>query len=120
MVQEDYVMRMIKDMVRMIAKVLLRKDKISYDFPEDELLFSEEDKEYHRIVRTLEDGDINEAENLLYANFRKGDQAYILMGLDFYQRLNTYTNEYLEAHDYSREEVDEGLRMFSQKQGLTM
>lgn len=120
MVQEDYVMKMIKDMVRMIAKVLLRKDTITYEFPEDELTFSEEDREYAKIIKTLEDGDINQAENLLYAHFRKGDRAYILMGLDFYQRLNEYTSEYLEAHDYSREEVDEGLRMFSQKHGLTM
>lgn len=120
MVQEDYVMKMIKDMVRMIAKVLLRKDKIAYDFPDDEQMFADEDREYAKIIKTLEDGDINEAENLLYANFRKGDKTYILMGLDFYQRLNDYSGEYLEAHDYSREEVDEGLRMFSQKHGLTM
>jgi len=120
MVQEDYVMRMIKDMVRMIAKVLLRKDKISYNFPEDEADYSDDDNEYKDIVACLESGDINGAENMLYENFRTGDEGYILMGLDFYQRLNEYNGEYLEAHDYSREEIDDGLRMFSQKQGLTM
>ena len=120
MVQEDYVTRMIKDMVRMIAKVLLRKDTISYEFPEEETTYSEEDREYQAILSLLHEGDINEAENMLYDNFRTGDETYILMGLDFYQRLNELSGEYLEAHDYSREEVDEGLRMFSQKQGLTM
>ena len=35
-VKDDYVMRMIKDMARVLARLILGKDDINYVLPEDE------------------------------------------------------------------------------------
>lgn len=58
--EQDYIMRLIGDMIKFIAKIFLGKSQISY---EDE--YSHTDLLHKRLLELIELGKINEAENLL-------------------------------------------------------
>ena len=63
-VKDDYVMRMIKDMARVLARLILGKDDINYVLPEDEE-FTVIDNLYKKLITMADAGQINEAENIL-------------------------------------------------------
>lgn len=78
--------------------------------------FSEEDQipleilaPYKKYKKMIEDGQINEAENQLMDSLNANDNNDFLLGLAFYDQLNRMSNDFLENHDYSRQEVDEGV-----------
>lgn len=119
MFEQDFVMRQIHDMVRMLAKLFLHKDTVTYEFCEEKEK-TDTDFLYQKILDRLNDGDINGAENMLYENFLPGNETYMTMCLDFYGRLNELSEEYLSEHDYSREEIEDGLKMFAQKNGISL
>ena len=54
-VKDDYVMRMIKDMARVLARLILGKDDINYVLPEDEE-FTVIDNLYKKLI-TMADAD---------------------------------------------------------------
>ena len=60
--------------------------------------------------RLIDDGQINEAENLLLDGLEADSRAYFELTLMFYEKLNGKTDEFLEEHDYSREEVTDGIK----------
>ena len=53
---------------------------------------------------------INEAENLLFDNFNLKMHVYIAIALDFYAKLSEFTEEELEAADFSVEEIGQGIQ----------
>ena len=63
--QDDYVMRTISDLVRTIARLVLGKNDIDYDLPEDEDRYTDLDRVYKRLKDLVDEGNINDAENLL-------------------------------------------------------
>ena len=63
--QDDYVMRTISDLVRAIARLVLGKNDIDYDLPEDEDKYTDLDRVYKRLKDLVDEGNINDAENLL-------------------------------------------------------
>ena len=58
--EQDYVMRMIKDMVRALALLIFGKRDIRYEIPEENAR-TEEDDLYTRILQMADRGEINEA-----------------------------------------------------------
>ena len=60
-------------------------------------------------------GKINEAENLLYANVEPDSKDYLLMGLTFYSHINEYTDNFLSDHNYSRQEIQDGIIAFTKE-----
>lgn len=109
MLQQDYIMRQIRNLIRFIAKVLLKKDSVEYILDE-----KEENKKvdliHKRLLELIELGKLNEAEDLLFAEFDASNLKYLELALDFYARLNDLDDEFLEEKDFSREEIKEGLR----------
>ena len=41
-----------------------------------------------------------------------------MVAIDFYQRLNNLNNEFLQANNFSREEIEEGLRDIAKRSGI--
>lgn len=117
MFQQDYVMRMIRDIIRFLAKVLLNKDTISYEIINDEN-YSKTDHLHKQLVDLIEKGQINEAENLLFDKLDATNKNYILLALDFYERLNNLSDDFLEKNDFSREEIEQGLKEIAQRFGI--
>lgn len=107
MFEQDYVMRLIKEMVRAILKLLFHMDTES---PTAEILENEESKETLDILLDMVDaGNINEAENCLYDLIAEKNNSSFLIALLFYSYLNDKTDDFLELHDFSREEIKSGI-----------
>ena len=116
MYEEDYVMRIIKEAVRALLKLLFGIDTTN---PSVELL---EDKQMRDRVTEMtdmvDDGHINEAENRLYEVVDVSRREDLQMVLIFYSYLNDLDDDFLDDHDYSREEIGQGLRDMIGRFGL--
>lgn len=64
-------------------------------------------------------GDINGAENELLMNMEEDDPDYLELALTFYLHLNDMDVDYLDDHDYSREEILDGLKSLAEDWGVT-
>lgn len=113
MVENDYIMRMIHEMVRALIMLIFHKDQDT----EEELIFLDGVNQdfYQRLCHLADEGKINEAENMLYESLeendwdREGTMEHLEVSLVFYDYLNSKSNDFLEAHNYSREEIEEGI-----------
>ena len=93
--EKDYIMRMIKEIARVLASVMLGKKYVQVELPVESKYQISGDKLHH--MKTMVDrGEINEAENELAAS--KGD-------------------EFLEAHNYSLEEIRDGIQQLAEDAG---
>ena len=54
--------------------------------------------------------EINEAENLLLDGLRENDKTCFETALLFYEKLSGKTDEFLAEHDYSRQEIVDGVK----------
>ena len=79
--QDDYVMRTISDLVKAIARLFLGKDNVDYDLPTNEADDTEMDNRFRRLTALAEEGNINEAENLLLEEVDSADKKYLEMAL---------------------------------------
>lgn len=98
--EEDYVMRMIKDMVKALACVVFGKRFTEYEVEEekaDDTVFI-----YRDIIEMADRGKINEAENILLTDMDRTDKRYMEMAMSFYLHINKYTDEFLSANGYSQ------------------
>ena len=109
MVHEDWLMRQVEMITRVLANLLFHKDQPAYVFPKRQEK-TDADLLYTRLTERIAAGQINEAENLLFEHLDESDPTYLEVALDFYDRLNQMTNQQLDALGFSREEVEEGLR----------
>ncbi len=112
----DYIMRLIHEMVRTLLKTLFNIDT--------ETLTSEmvEDSQYKRIYEDLtmmiDDGKINEAENILYSVSDENDKESLKIILMFYSYLNKKSDEFLTKHNFSRGEIVQDIQALLDKYGL--
>jgi ribosome assembly protein YihI (activator of Der GTPase) len=114
--EQDYVMRLIKEMVRAILKLLFNIDT---DSPTSELLEDSEKKAtLDTLLDMIDDGKVNEAENEIYELTENLDQNYLKVALLFYSYLNDKSDEFLEDNNFSRDEVKEGLETIVSRYGL--
>lgn len=105
--QKDYVMRIVHEWVRTLIKLIFNQD---IDKDDDNGISLEVMELYRKLLSMIDDGKINEAENILVDGLETGGQAYFEMALLFYEKLSGKTEEFLAEHDYSQEEVVDGLK----------
>jgi hypothetical protein len=114
--EQDYIMRLIKEMVRAMLKLLFNIDT---DSPTSELLEDSEEKTtLDTLLHMVDDGKVNEAENEIYEMTENLDQNYLEVVLLFYSYLNDKSDEFLEGNNFSRDEVKEGLETIVSRYGL--
>ncbi len=105
--EKDYYMRIVHELVRMLIRLVFNKD---IDRDEEEAVPLEVLEKYKKLISMIDDGQINEAENLLLDGLEPDSRAYFELALMFYEKLNGKTDEFLEEHEYSREEVTDGIK----------
>lgn len=113
MFEQDYVMRLIKEMVRAILKLLFNIDT---DSPSAELL--EDAKEQQTLDELLDMVDNGFIKNKIYEITEEGKKTDLEMVLLFYSYLNDKSDEFLEAHNYSRDEIKAGLKDITVRYGV--
>ncbi len=117
MYEKDYLMRMVKNLVSFLAKSFLDKDIVIYELPEKEK-YTQTDHIYNQLLSLIDQGRINEAENLLHEELDCKDKRHMELALDFYERLNKLDDEFLEKNDFSREEIEQGLKAIAKEFGI--
>lgn len=116
MFEQDYIMRLIKERVRAILKLLFHIDT---EAPVTELLKSSEQQEtLEALLRMIDDGRINEAENRLSDLIDETDKENLKTALLFYFALNEKTDEFLLENNFSRDEIRLGIESVTEKFGV--
>ena len=107
---EDWLMRQIEAMVSAIISVIFHKSPKSEDIgTEIKISDSVDPGQRDTIIAFLQKGEICEAENWLYENMDEDDISWLNTAVYFYSEINKLSDEYLTAHDFSREEIESGL-----------
>lgn len=111
MLTEDYILRMIRDMARMLAKLMNRETENPYVRQETaKIQIAGEPPLAQRLKQLADEGQINQAENILFDELDFSQPSHLYEALDFYKHLNGFSDARLELCGYSREEIFEGLR----------
>lgn len=114
--EKDYVMRMIKEMVRVLFSVILGKQYQSVELPEENK-YEVSGKTLEELERMVDQGRINEAENVLLENIDYTNKEEIAAAILFYRYVSEQEEDFLALHRYSGEEALEGLRALAEKSG---
>jgi len=110
-------MRQIKAIADTIAALIFRKAEISYEI-QDEANHTETDILFLRLNKMIDDGNINGAEDMLFDELNPNDTNYLLLAVDFYQRLNSKSDDELENCGFSRDEVEDGFSEIIDRYGI--
>jgi len=117
-IEQDYIMRMIKEFANVLGRLLFNKKTPMYELDVTNRYHAGDDL-YARLCRMADEGKINEAENVLYQEMVPGDMDYLEMALAFYAYLNCFSDEVLIRSCYSRDEIKEGIEDFLDRYGCS-
>jgi len=116
MYEQDYIMRIIKDMIRVFLKLFFN---IETETPTEQLLKDAMDRrELYTLWDMADNGQIDDAENRLFELSEDEDNSRLEIALLFYSHLNEKSDEFLEEHNFSREEIASGLRDIASEYGV--
>lgn len=118
MFEQDYIIRIIKEMVRAVLKLLLNIDT---ENPTAELLEEDEEEQniFNNLLDMVDEGQIDRAENIVYEMTLHGDKTNLKVALLFYSYLNDQEDKFLQEHNFSREEISTGISDLASRYGLT-
>ena len=117
MLQDDYILRQIREMVRAVMKMLFQVGATELT---PEVIEDTNARQVLTDLTELADNEkIDEAENQLYEMTCDGDRQNLEIGLLFYYHLNGKEDEFLEANDFSREEIMMGIQDLAERYNLS-
>ena len=116
MFEQDYIMRLVHEIARVLAKILFNID--SETVSEELESRIEESDILEQLLDMIDNGQINEAENKLYDMLDEGIPNCIEIAILFYSYLNDKTDEFLIENEYSRGEVKDGIENVAERVGL--
>ena len=114
--EKDYIMRMIKEMVSVLFSILLGKQYVSVDEVRKNG-YEVSGTDLNDLLDMIDNGQINEAENLMLDDIDYSDKKGLAAALLFYQYLSEKKKDFLQDHDYSDEEILDGAKQVLQKAG---
>ncbi len=114
--EKDYIMRMIKEMVRVLFSLMLGKQYTQVELPgENRFLVS--GKNLGDLKEMADRGKINEAENLLLENLDYENKEEVAAAVLFYEYVGQMEEGFLKENGYSLEEVYDGLMQIARNSG---
>ena len=114
--EKDYIMRMIKEMVSVLFSIIFGKQYVSVD-EERKNGYEVSGTDLNDLLDMIDNGQINEAENLMLDGIDYSDKKELASALLFYQYLSEKKKDFLWDHDYSDEEILDGAKQVLQKAG---
>ena len=116
--EKDYIMRMIKEMVRVLFSLMFGKKYVSVEL-EKENKYEVSGKNLKDFLDMIDSGEINEAENILLDSIDYTDRNEVMAGALFYQYLSEKDSEFLKNNNYTKEEVMSGFKQLLMQSGYT-
>ena len=116
--EKDYIMRMIKEMVRVLFSLAFGKKYVSVEL-EKENKYEVSGKNLKNFLDMIELGQINEAENILLDSIDYTNKNEVMAVALFYQYLSEKDNQFLENNNYTKEEVLSGFKQLLMKSGYS-
>ena len=107
--EKDYIMRMIKEMVRVLFSLMFGKKYVSVEL-EEENKYEVSGKNLKDFLDMIDSGQINEAENILLDNIDYTNNDDVMAAALFYQYLSEKDSEFLINNNYTKEEVLSGFK----------
>lgn len=114
--EKDYIMRMIKEMVQVLFSLVFGKKYVSVEL-EDENKYEVSGNTLKYFFDMIDQGDINEAENLLLEDLDYTNKEEVMAAAFFYQHLSQKDDDFLRRNDYTKEEVLFGFKRLLEKSG---
>ncbi len=115
--EKDYIMRIIKEMVRMLFSLLFGRKYSSIEV--------EKVNKYEVAGKTLDDfldmadrGEINEAENILLDGLDYENKENVALAALFYRHLSEMDEKFLTDNNYSQEEILDGMKRLVSEAGF--
>lgn len=105
--EKDYIMRMIKETIRVLFVVAFGEKYVSVEL---ENKYEVSGKNLKDFLDMIDAGQINEAENLFLDSMDYTNKEAVMAGALFYEHLNEKDNEFLTSNNYTREEVISGFQ----------
>ena len=116
--EKDYIMRMIKEMVRVLFSLAFGKKYVSVEL-EKENKYEVSGKNLKIFLNMIDLGQINEAENILLDSIDYTNKNEVMAVALFYQYLSEKGNQFLENNNYTKEEVLSGFKQLLMKSGYS-
>ena len=114
--EKDYIMRMIKEMVRILFSLIYGKKYVSVEL-EKENKYEVSGKNLKSFLDMIDSGQINEAENILLDNIDYANNDEVMAASLFYQYLSEKDSEFLINNNYTKEEVLSGFKQLLVQSG---
>ena len=114
--EKDYIMRMIKEMVRVLFSLMFGKKYVSVEL-EKEIKYEVSGKNLKDFLDMIDSGQINEAENILLDNIDYANNDEVMAAALFYQYLSEKDSEFLINNNYTKEEVLSGFKQLLVQSG---
>ena len=116
--EKDYIMRMIKEMVRVLFSLAFGKKYVSVGL-EKENKYEVSGKNLINFLNMIDLAQINEAENILLDSIDYTNKNEVMAVALFYQYLSEKDNQFLENNNYTKEEVLSGFKQLLMKSGYS-
>ncbi len=116
--EKDYIMRMIKEMVRVLFSLVFGKKYVSVEL-EKENKYEVSGKNLKNFLDMIDLGQINEAENILLDSIDYTNKNEVMTVALFYQYLSEKDSKFLENNNYTKEEVLSGFKQLLMKSGYS-
>ena len=114
--EKDYIMRMIKEMVRILFSLIYGKKYVSVEL-EKENKYEVSGENLKSFLDMIDSGQINEAENILLDNIDYANNDEVMVAALFYQYLSEKDSEFLINNNYTKEEVLSGFKQLLVQSG---
>ena len=116
--EKDYIMRIIKELVRVLFSLMLGKQYKSVELSKENK-YEVSGKALEEFEKMVDRGFINEAENILLENIDYTQKEEVLAAILFYQYIAEKDSDFLTEHNYSKEEALDGIKRLAEKQGYS-
>ena len=112
--KQDYILRLIEEVINVLVKSLKDDEKIKEEFENS----SNGEEKLTYLIRHVDEKRINDAENFLFDNLDLENTKDFEIGMLFFKYLNEKDDLFLEEANYSREEISEGIVDLSREYGF--
>ena len=106
--EQDWFLRQVEQFAEGFMRALLNKQE-SHEQIIDLQQSAGDDLFFYGLCALLAKLEFCAAEDLLWEHLHPGDGEGLLLAEEFYRRLGEFEDSTLEAHDFSRQEVRDGL-----------